>query len=344
MSSEYLHRLLQDARVVELRHQHGERWESGTFDKLEPLEDTIRERADDGNLYTSLNRPNVHAINRMGARAICDDDIATICRVVFDLDPRRPAGTASTDHELANAVRARDLLVRTLTAHGWPMPALGMSGNGAHAVYRCCIVAAPLWRQRAAALYAGLRGKLRADLDALGVDFDPVVRNPGRIWRLYGSINRKGTPTPDRPHRRAEIRLPAGAWQPVKAATVERTAAVLSPVVQREQAAVRRERGRVDGSGDYGTLDAIAWFKSHNAYIREIDAGKYAVICPWHGEHTTPSPVSGSDTVIWTTSRTGWPTWHCSHAHCSDRNIRDVMILWGDADEFCSLAWSRDHG
>ena len=342
--NEYLNRLLQDARTVELRHQTGDRWESGTFDKVEPLEDAIRERAGDGNLYTSLNRPNVRAINCMGSRAIRDDDITVITRIVFDLDPRRPAGTASTAEELVNAIKARDLVVRTLTAHGWPVPALGMSGNGAHAVYRCCITAAALWRQRAAALYAGLRGKLREDLDALGVDFDPVVRNPGRIWRLYGTWNRKGDTTPDRPHRRAEIRLPAGAWQPVKAATVERTANVLSPIVQREQVAVRRARGRVDGHGDYSTLDVVAWFQSHGAYIREIQQGKHAVICPWHNEHTTKSPVTGSDTVIWTTSNTGWPTWHCSHAHCADRTIRDVMILWGDADEFCSLAWSRDHG
>jgi len=37
----------------------------------------------------------------------------------------------------------------------------------------------------------------------------------------------------------------------------------------------------------------------------------------------------------------GWPGFHCKHAHCADRTIRDVISLWPDADDFCARAFER---
>jgi len=336
---EYLRRLLQDARIVEIRHNHKGRWRSGLFDNLIDLEHAIRERSDDGNLYTSLNRPaGIKAGNTFGAHALCDDNIETITRIVFDLDPKRPTNTPSTDAELHAAIEARDLVVRTLTAHGWPLPALGMSGNGAHAVYRSCLRSTPAWRQQGATLYSGLRLRLQDQLAKLGVEFDVTVRNPSRIWRLYGTVNRKGEASIERPHRLATVTLPAGPWQTVKTAIVERTVQALTPVVTRDT--TRRTQTHIDGNGDYATLDIVGWFTAHEAYRRPLALGKHAVTCPWVGEHTTTSPESGSDTVVWEAT-TGWSNWHCSHLHCEGRTLRDVIALWGDADAFCARAWRR---
>ena len=342
-SQEYLRRPVQDSRIVEIRHAHKGRWESGLFNNIIDLEHAIRERAGDGNLYTSLNRPTgITAGNAFGARALRDENIETITRIVFDLDPKRPTNTPSTDDELEAALKARDLVVRVLTAHGWPRPALGLSGNGAHAVYRACLVSSPAWRQQGATLYAGLRSRLQDQLTDLGVEFDVTVRNPGRIWRLYGCMNRKGEATHDRPHRRATITLPAGAWQTVKAETISRTVEALTPVVTRDRATVRRTQPHIDGNGDFTTLDVISWFTAHDAYRRPLAEGKHAVTCPWAAEHTTTSP-NGTDSVIWEAD-SGWPRFHCSHAHCDGRTVRDVIALWGDADAFCSREWRRGHG
>jgi hypothetical protein len=215
-----------------------------------------------------------------------------------------------------------------------------MSGNGAHAIYRVRIKATPGWRKAVAVLYAGLRDRTREPFDEMGVTFDATVRNPARIWRLYGTVNRKGQPTQERPHRRAEITLPAGPWQVVSADVLKRTVSDLEPAVVPKRTPAPGPRA-AHGRGDYSTLDVVAWFRAHAAYRRELDGGKHAVDCPWGDEHTTTS-TTGTDTVVWETGDAGWPTFHCSHAHCDGRGLLDVIRLWGDADRFCAKA--RDHG
>lgn len=342
----YLRRLLEDARVVELRHDNAGRWVSGLFDDIDALSATIGGLG--GNVYTSLNRPHPCRVsNTMGARPLRDEDIGTITRIVFDIDPQRPAGTPSTDAELAAAVEARTILVRTLAGFGWPIPAIGISGNGTHIVFRTCLSietddARNEWRRASAAIYAGLRNLLRPEFDRLGVHFDTSVRNPARIWRLYGTTNRKGTATLERPHREAAITVPFGPWQIVTAPVINRTAEGLAPRVISEQRATRQTAGPISGKGDYSTLNVVAWFAAHGCYRRELGDAKHAVACPWIGEHSTASET-GTDTVIWATSASGWPTFHCSHAHCDGRSLRDVISLWGDADQYCSGEWKGGH-
>ena len=335
MSREYLRRLIEDSHVVELRHAH-KRWESGHFNSLDAMMTVIRERAHIGNLYTTLNRPtSMVAGNAMDSRALRDDDMAVITRLPFDLDPVRPTDTPATDDEHGAACAARELLVRVLSGYGWPIPALGMSGNGAYAVYRVRVKATPGWRKACAVLYAGLRDRTHEPFDEMGVLFDATVRNPGRIWRLYGTVNRKGQPTDDRPHRRAEITLPAGPWQIVSADVLKRTVRDLEPAVvpKRHTPSVP-----IQGRGDFTTLDVIGWFRAHGSYQRELADGKHTVDCPWGDEHTTTSTTG---TVVWETGGAGWPTFHCSHAHCDGRSILDVMRLWGDADRFCAQGWGH---
>jgi hypothetical protein len=170
------------------------------------------------------------------------------------------------------------------------------------------------------------------------VKFDTTVRNPARIFRLYGTTNRKGEATVERPHRVASIRMPAGAWQVVPTRVLVQTVKALRPTVVHEPI---RRNSRPDmpcGQGDYKTLNALAWFQAHGAYARALKDGKHAVVCPWSGEHTTHSPTS---TVIWAHGGSGWPTFHCSHAHCEGRTLVDVMRLWGDADAFCAQEYSH---
>ncbi len=328
--NEYLRRQLEDAHTVELRHHIGTRWKTTFYQSLDPLLDAIRDRSDEGNLYTSLNRPS----DDVHRTALKDADIEVITRLPFDIDPVRPKDTPSTDAELAAALEARELLVRVLTGYGWPRPALGMSGNGAHVLYRARVQSIPAWKGAVASLYLGLGNLLHEPFKALNVRFDTTVQNPARIWRLYGSVNRKGQPTKDRPHRRAEIILPAGPWQVVPVDVLRRTRNSVTPVVSRQPSP--GPRVPLNGRGDYTSLDVVAWFQSHDAYRKALFDGKHAVDCPWIDEHST---TGITDTVVWETS--GWPTFHCSHDHCHGRNLRDVITLWGDADTFCAKEWAN---
>lgn len=332
---DYLALAMRDCRLIELRHEDGGRWISGTFSDLYLLRQEIDARSDRGNLFTSINAPApLVAGNVMGQAAWRDDDVEFINRLFVDFDPVRPRGVPSTDGELAAAVDRRNRFVAAMTAAGWPHPALGVSGNGAHALYRCRLRATAEVADQLARLYR--RWKLEWSDDV--VEFDPTVRNPARICRLYGTTNRKGIATLDRPHRLSSIVVPR-PWSGVSPAQIARAAAVgrIEPVARRTEHMLVPA-----GYGDYATLDVKAWFQAHGAYKCSVGDGIHAATCPWEHEHTTTSSPTSADTVIFDAKPPGlWPRFFCHHAHCDGRDISDVIALWGDADTYCASAFQR---
>ena len=342
MQPDYLEHQLRDCGRIELRHQDGERWTSGLFDNLHALRSAIAGLAERGNLYTTINAPRLIPTNNdMGSAALRDTDVGHYTRLVFDFDPVRGTGQPSTDDELALALALRNRFVQALRAMNWPMPATAVSGNGAHAMYRWRVPVTPELRDMLATLYRGMQ----AEFSTEQVLFDPTVRNPARIWRLYGSINRKGVATADRPHRLAQVTIP-DRWAALAPQMVERLANRYAqqlashrpaPTAVRLQPAVR-----VGGRGDFRTLDVRSWFASRQAYKRPLVGGKHAVRCPWVHEHSNDDTPMDTSTVVWEAEPGLWPSFHCSHAHCAGRSVRDVMALWQDADAHCASQWARE--
>jgi hypothetical protein len=128
-----------------------------------------------------------------------DTDIVKRRWLPIDIDPNRPRGISSTaeEHELS-LQRARDIR-DALNAEGWPRPILADSGNGAHLLYRIDSASDD-------------QGMVQKCLEALALRFDDdkakvdqSVFNPSRIWKLYGTLSRKGDSLPERPHRMARI-------------------------------------------------------------------------------------------------------------------------------------------
>lgn len=332
MKRDYLAQALRDAGAIELRVQHGDRWTSGLFDDLAHLRKAIAESTAQ-NIFTSLNEPaEVDINNMMTGRALADADIRTVCRLPFDFDPVRPKGLPSTSDELHHARRRRDKFVAMLSGLGWPLPAMATSGNGAHAVYRCRLPNTEAVADMMTALYLGLK----VDFSDGAVQFDSTVRNPARIWRCYGTVNRKGTATPDRPHRTAVVAVP-NRWEGVSPRLIEVLANKYAKGPTRKSDATVV---KFIGAGDYRTLDVVGWFTAHGLYKRSLGSGKHAVFCPWQHEHTTPSTATSTDSVVWQAGE-GWPTFHCSHSHCEGRSIHDVMALFRDADAYCARPYRR---
>jgi hypothetical protein len=335
MALDYLDHAMRDAGRIELRHQLGDRWTSGLFDDADALRLEMRQRADGGNLFITLNAPKpMPAGNAMQGRALTDADIVMHTRLAFDFDPVRPKGVPATDSEMLAAVAARDRMVATLLGCGWPRPATGASGNGAHALFRLLLPVSAESIEMLAALYRGMQ----LDFSTEAVDFDTTVRNPARIWRLYGTRNRKGTPTPTRPHRRAVVAIP-GRWDAVAPRQVETLASMYARQAAPQQKEHQHHHVRVEGVGDYAALDAAAWFAAHGHYRRRLDGDMHAVVCPWQDEHSTADSESSTSTVIWNAHGRCWPNFRCQHGHCARRGIRDVMARWGDADRYCTRAW-----
>lgn len=331
---------MRDCGRVEVRHQIGGRWVSGVFDDLPALRSVVAGlvKIDGSNVFSSLNgvKP-MHASNDMTGRALRDADFGWHMRLPFDFDPVRGTGQPSTDDELAMATAERNRLVRGLRALGWPMPATAVSGNGAHAVFRCRLPVSAETSAMLRAVYAGLR----AEFSTEQVLFDPTVRNPSRIWRLYGTTNRKGEATAERPHRLAAVLIP-DRWDIVSPQAVERLAAAYARSSTPAPASSPGRAARPAGRGDFRTLDVRAWFTAHGAFRRTLGAGKHAVVCPWTHEHSSETGPLDTSTVVWEAEPGLWPSFHCSHAHCAGRSIREVMARWGDADHYCAAEWRRE--
>jgi hypothetical protein len=134
--------------------------------------------------------------------ATADSDIVARGWLSIDFDPVRPAGISSTDreHEAALA-RARQCTEMLSTAYGWPAPIFADSGNGSHLLFRIDLPNDDAARELLKRVLEALAGLFDDEV----VKVDRTTFNAARIWKVYGTIARKGDSTTERPHRLARI-------------------------------------------------------------------------------------------------------------------------------------------
>lgn len=124
---------------------------------------------------------------------------------LIDLDPVRPAGISSTDHELADATEVGTSIREWLTSLGWPEPIVVMSGNGIHLMYR---VDEPNDEQTRTEFEFATK-MLAAIYSTDKLNVDTAVWNASRIWKIGGTVSAKGSNTDQRPHRVSKfVRIP----------------------------------------------------------------------------------------------------------------------------------------
>ena len=128
-----------------------------------------------------------------------DSNITSRRWLLIDVDAQRPPGISSTDAEHQAAITQSQEIDLFLHNLGWPDPIAADSGNGAHLLYRIDLPADD------GGLVKRCLEALAAEFDNGQVHVDTSVFNPARIWKLYGTLARKGDSTPDRPHRMARI-------------------------------------------------------------------------------------------------------------------------------------------
>jgi len=349
MSKQYLGRLFAEAGHVELCWLNDGKMDRGWYASADDLRAELRRGGaihhwmETGNLFTTLNHLDIEAVREHAEgrpnRRTRNCHVTRYTRLFFDFDPLREKDTASTDQEVAAAEMRAKGLMRRLHLRGWPMPAIGMSGNGYHLQYRFAAPNDAETREQLRAIYLGLRAELSDD----EVDFDPVVWNAARLCTLYGSVKRKGPGTAERPHRQSSIWLPP-EWRQVSrqqvAALADEMAKRTLNVSSAGKAGGGRSGVRVNGRGDYSTLDVVQWFMDRDHYQFHADGNKHRVLCPWYSEHTNGDE---SGTIIYEPDNngTGWPGFYCHHSHCEGRTIRDVIALWGDADNYTTREYQQ---
>lgn len=164
-------------------------------------------RIGEGNVYVTLNPAVPAAYARSagkfsgGKHTTADADILGVNMVLVDFDPVRTSGVSASDAERTAAKGV------ALNAHKWLRsrgidPIVGMSGNGFH-----LLIPTVLYTDVAAAAERVKRflRVVRDKFETPEVSVDQTVFNPGRITKVYGSVALKGSHTPDRPHRFAQL-------------------------------------------------------------------------------------------------------------------------------------------
>jgi hypothetical protein len=322
-----LRALVEPGAVVELRALEvpdGRRTatSSGYFVDLEACAREAAEISDAGarGVYITLNPVDPALLARSANRArfvkqgdgTSDREILRRRWLPIDCDPERPTGISATAAERERALERGRQITRFLRGKGWQLPFVGDSGNGAHLLYRIDLPAED-------------GGLVKSCLQALalrfggdGIKVDTSNSNPARIWKLYGTVARKGDSTPDRPHRLASF-----TYEPPSIAVVSRELLQeLAATAPKPETGVLRGTGKRAGSGF--SLDE--WITEHHLDVRgpyPWQGGRKWIfnVCPWIAEHTNGSAylVQFVDGAI---------AAGCHHDSCRGRVWRDLRELY----------------
>jgi len=201
-------------QIVEIRALAENGTHSGYFTDFEALARQVEALDCDPSVhgcYVTLNEVNPALLARRANRikmhlsrgdaTTGDADIVRRRWLPVDIDPVRPSGVSSTEGEHALALTKAEAIAMWLSGAGFPEPVRGDSGNGAHLLYRIDLPN----DEAATKLVKAVLSALDALFSDTGVSVDPSNYNAGRIWKLYGTMVRKGDSTSERPHRRSRI-------------------------------------------------------------------------------------------------------------------------------------------
>ena len=222
------------------------------------------------------------ALNEKGSTT-SDADVVGRRWFAIDLDGGAVAGVSTTDAEHEAALERGRLLRDHLSSIGWPAAVLADSGNGAHLLYRVDLPkdVGDLAKQCLEALQEQFGGD--------GVTVDRTVHNPSRIWKLYGTLARKGDNRPDRPHRLARLLEVPQEIVPVSRGLLEALAATAPKPIAR-----KKTSGAKKAAAQQSSLDLAAWISEHGLDVegpepwQDGELWTFAV-CLWNSDHQNRS-------------------------------------------------------
>ena len=199
-----------DGDVVEIRAIKGKHNYSGyfkEFDSLAECASKLNWEEKSLQYYFVMNRINDACFsrqqsNRMLQNVACTShaDITRRKWVLIDCDPKRPSGVSSSDAELELARLKALQVYQFLATEGFAEPVMAMSGNGYHLLYRIDGEVSSETNEMIHKFLKVLGAKFTDD-----VIIDESVHDPNRMCKLYGTWAKKGSNTPERPWRLANI-------------------------------------------------------------------------------------------------------------------------------------------
>ncbi|MFC1895609.1 phage/plasmid primase, P4 family [Thermodesulfobacteriota bacterium] len=294
-------------------------------------------------VYFTLNPCNADLIARSQNRLVAagkkgpltgDRDIKCVRWLPIDIDPRRAAGISSSQSELEDAKTVAANVKQWLGEEmGFPKPIGACSGNGYHILYRLPDFAP-------ADDILGPQKVISRALPALNekfgdnpVEIDLAVSNASRIWKLYGTMARKGDSTADRLHRKSYLFSSAPDTLddvPVLSRALLDKLAELAPQDRHTSTAHARPPAASTSTltkrmhpDDLGVLDVEAYLEHYGVDIKgkkEKGAAVFYLLekCVFDPSHR------GGDAAIVTTPDPSHLLYTCFHNSCKGRTWKQA--------------------
>jgi hypothetical protein len=115
-------------------------------------------------------------------------------------------------------------------------------------------------------LLLDVRKALKARFDTEGCKIDASVSNPARLTRAYGTMTRKGTNTPERPHRRNRLKVPT---EPIREIPLDQILALACEVPTESR---QGKSGKMPvPHTDFDPQNYFDWFTSKENHPRRQD-------------------------------------------------------------------------
>lgn len=310
-------------------HQAAGYFSSAEKAALEALRYEVRQA---GGVYITVNPVNPALLSRSDNKikdyqepTTSDADVLHRHWLPIDIDVQRPSGISATNDERDIAAQAAHDVEAWLSSKGWSKPLIGDSGNGYWLLYRINLPndenATSTIKRILEAIHANLGDSIAP------AKVDRTVFNAARICRLFGTMNRKGDNTADRPHRRSELfDQPDEGIQIVESEQLQVIAA-LAP----EPNSSQRNGSRLPTyAGGQSKLAVSRWLSDRGVSFtpKETNEGTLFLLkeCPFDSSHGTHREVHIGQ------FNNGATSFSCKHNSCQDKKWADAKQAIGPPD------------
>lgn len=273
----------------------------------------------DCNVYITLNqlvsgcmgRSQLEHFEKNPKNTTSDNDVTGLEWLMIDLDPKRPAGTSSSDAECNTARDLGNKIYMALKNMGFEEPIAAFSGNGVHMLYKI--------RLSNTKENTELLKKCLSVLDIMfsidgAIEVDTKNFNASRICKLYGTSAQKGSNTAERPHRMSFIRGSYEKYEHLKPTDkmyLEKLASLI-PDEPEKPAQYNNYNPR--------TFDIEAWMQKYGIEYKaqSISGGMKYILehCPFNENH------KGKDAVVFKRDN-GALAFCCLHNSCRDKGWKE---------------------
>lgn len=308
---------LTEIRILNPLAKGKETW-SGYFTDVDTMLDALKGNKDFDKyqIYFTLNKIKDACYSRLqrdkfvkNPTTTSGTDIEGRDWCLIDVDVIRPSDTNATDEEIEEAKRVARRVFVFLRDQGFEAPVSCMSGNGVHLLYKQSMANNDKNTQTMKLFLSAL--DMMFSTERAHVDIAP--HDPNRICKLYGTMSRKGSNAPDRPHRLSVILNVPDEIKVTPNEYFEKVAAILP------------EPEKPSRYNNYSreSFDINSFLTMHNIKVAKrsrFACGEKIVLeeCPFDSSHRAPD----SALFVMDSGAVAFKCLHNSHAHLTFRDFR----------------------